>query len=84
MSHFKEIPTLKVGQDIQGVGYVFDLKDNICGIFNFDSNIFYLNECYEYAEPLYHRLLLTQIKFECYVDRSRPRTLQELQDLSRA
>ena len=81
MSHFKEIPTLKIGQDLFGWSYVFDLKDNIVGKYDNEQSIFYLREDYEYGYELFKRLLLTSIKFEVYVDKDRSRNLQDLQKI---
>jgi hypothetical protein len=72
---------LKVGQDLFGWSYVFDLKDNIVGKYDNEESILYLREDYEYGYELFKRLLMTSIKFEVYVDTSGSRTLQDLQKI---
>ena len=76
---FKEIPTLKIGQDILGSAYVFDRKDNIVGIWCFENKILYLFRQYQYFWELYQRLLLTDITFEVYDNTSGRHHLRDLQ-----
>ena len=76
---FKEIPGLRAGQDILGTGYVFDRKDNIVGIWDYQNKILHLFRQYEYFWELYQRLLPTSITFEVYDNTSGQNHLRDLQ-----
>lgn len=74
----KGIPTLRIGSNIGGVAYVYDLKMDIVGTYWEASKMLYIYYDYGFFEKLFYRLCKEGVSFQVIHDEKRPRSLREV------
>lgn len=74
----KGVPSLRVGANIGGVSYVYDLRNEIVGIYSHVVNSLYIYTDYTHFEQLFYKLCKESDSFTCITDETRPRYIQEI------
>lgn len=69
---------MRIGQNIGGTSYVYDLRDEIVGIYSHELSKLYIYTDYSHFEKLFYKLCRDSDPFVCITDENRPRHLSTI------